>query len=192
MLDLVAPKWNGRAGIAKPLFGTAASHAACLFSVWDEERAKLFFQEVRRNAKVKSGNKQVAEAVSSGELAFGLTDTDDAIIELEQGHPVAIVYPDQKEQQMGTLFIPNTVSIIKGGPHLDEARQLVDYLLSPEVETALAKGRSAQIPLHFQVDIKLRVESPKTAKAMPIDFSAAADHWDLAREFLEELFLNVN
>jgi len=93
---------------------------------------------------------------------------------------------------MGTLFIPNTVSIIKGGPHLDEARQLVDYLLSPEVETALAKGRSAQIPLHFQVDIKLRVESPKTAKAMPIDFSAAADHWDLAREFLEELFLNVN
>jgi len=35
---------------------------------------------------------------------------------------------------MGTLFIPNTLAIIKGGPNPEAARQLVDYLLSPEVE----------------------------------------------------------
>ena len=61
-----------------------------------------------------SGNKQVAQAVAGGKLAFGLTDTDDAMIEIENGMPVAIVYPDQGEGQMGTLFIPNTLAPHQG------------------------------------------------------------------------------
>ena len=66
-----------------------------------------------------SGNKQVASAVGSGQLAlFGLTDTDDAIGEIEAGRPVAIIYPDRGETgELGTLFIPNVLAIPKGAPH---------------------------------------------------------------------------
>jgi iron(III) transport system substrate-binding protein len=80
-------------------------------------------------------------------LAFGITDTDDAMIEVEKGLPIAIVYPDQGEYGMGTLFIPNTLAVIKGGPNREPAHRLVDYLLSPTVEEKLAAGPSAQIPL---------------------------------------------
>ena len=90
-----------------------------------------------------AGNKQVALAVGGGRLALGLTDTDDAIAEIDKAMPVAIIYPDQGEDQLGTLFIPNTVSIIKGGPHPQAARRLVDYILSPEVEAQLALALSA-------------------------------------------------
>ena len=187
--DLTDPKWKDKVGIAKPLFGTTATHAACLFAHWGDNRAREFFRRLKQNARIESGNRQVAMAVARGELAFGLTDTDDAIIELENGMPVAIVYPDTEPDEMGTLFIPNTLALIKGSPHPDQARRLVDYLLLPEVEAQLAEGRSAQIPLNPSVTAELRVETPETVKPMEVDFAAAADKWDVAAKFLREEFM---
>ncbi len=186
--DLIDPVWKGKVGIAKPLAGTTASHAACLFTSWGEERAAEFFRAVKKNAQVMSGNKQVAIAVARGELAFGLTDTDDAIIELEQGRPVKIVYPDQGSGELGTLFIPNTVAILEDAPHRKSAERLVDFLLSPQVEEMLAAGPSAQIPLNETVKIQPRVETPNSVKAMKVDFEEAASQWQKVAAFLRNEF----
>ncbi len=94
--DLTAPKWRGKIGIAKPLFGTTATQVACLFALWGDEKAKDYFRRLKANdPQILGGNKRVAEAVSAGQLAFGMTDTDDAMVEIEQGMPVEIIYPDQ-------------------------------------------------------------------------------------------------
>jgi len=191
--DLGGPKWHGKTGIAKPLFGTTATHAACLFAYWGEENAKAFFESLQENdVQVMSGNKQVAVAVGGGQLSFGLTDTDDAIVEIESGSPVEIVYPDQGDDGLGTLFIPNTLAIIKGCPHADAARKLVDHLLSPQVEERLARGPSAQIPLNPMVKAVLRVSTPATVKAMPVDFAAAVGEWDTAAKFLRDRFASAD
>jgi iron(III) transport system substrate-binding protein len=210
--DLVSLRWKGIVGMAKPLAGTTASHAACLFAVWGDARAQDFFRRVKTNAQILSGNKQVARAVSTGQLAFGLTDTDDAIIELESGRPVAIVYPDQPEaanthtEALGTLFIPNTVAIISGAPHQQAAQSLVDFLLSPATERQLAAGPSAQIPLNRQVGPldheadpwnrgegkSLRVETPETIQAMKVDFQVAAEKWETAARFLRDQFATAD
>ena len=89
---------------------------------------------------------------------------------------------------MGTLFIPNTLAVIRGGPNPQAACRLIDYLLRPKVEARLAAGPSAQIPLNPRVDVDLRVQSPRTIQAMPIDFQAAAAKWDTAAEFLRAEF----
>lgn len=191
--DLADSKWRGKAGLAKPLFGTTATHAACLFAAWGEDKAREYFDAVKANdVKIMSGNKQVAQAVGSGQLLFGLTDTDDAMVEIEAARPVAIVYPDQGEEGLGTLFIPNTLAIIKGCPHPQAARQLVDYLLSPAVEEQLARGESAQIPLNPAVEIVPRVETPKTIKPMEADFAAAVDEWDTVAAYLRDAFADAN
>ena len=149
ILDLADPKWRGRAAMAKPLFGTTATQAACLFAVWGDRRAKEFFRAVKRNdVQILSGNKQVALAVAAGRLAFGLTDTDDALIEVEKGMPVAIVYPDQGADGLGTLLIPNTLAIVRGWPHPAAARRLVDYLLSPEVEAGWPPAQAPRFRLN--------------------------------------------
>ena len=187
--DLIAPKWKGKVGIAKPLFGTTATHAACLFAAWGDDKAMDYFRALSANdVKVLSGNKQVATDVGAGRLAFGLTDTDDAMGEVEAGSPVVIVYPDSAPDGLGTLFIPNTLSILKGAPHPKEAEALADALLSPAVESTLAKGPSAQIPLLSTTETPARVETPKTVRAMPVDFEAAAKVWDRAAKFLVDEF----
>lgn len=188
--DLIDPKWKGRIAMAKPLFGTTGTHAACLFAAWGDEQAKQFYRDLKANdVQIVSGNKQVATGVSAGQFAFGITDTDDAMIEVKAGNPVVIVYPDREPDGLGTLFIPNTLAQIKGAPHPKAAEALAGYLLSPEIETTLATGPSAQIPLNPKVDVSAQVETPKTVHAMPADFEKAASLWDdTVAPFLVELF----
>ena len=188
--DLADPKWRGRTGIAKPLFGTTATHAACLFASLGDEAARQFFLDLKSNGvQIMAGNKQVAQAVAAGQLAFGLTDTDDALVEIEGGEPVAIIYPDQHDGRPGHAIHPQHAGHRQGCPHPAEARRLVDYLLQPEVERRLAEGPSGQIPLNPAVEADLRVETPRTIRAMEVDFEAAADAWDDAAPFIRDEFV---
>jgi iron(III) transport system substrate-binding protein len=190
ILDLADPKWKGKVGIAKPLFGTTASHAACLFEAWGADRAKQYFRDLTANeVKILSGNKQLAQDVASGRLAFGMTDTDDAMVMIEQqGAPVTIVYPDQGEGQPGTLFIPNTLAMIRGGPNPETAKALASEIISPGVESTLAAGPSAQIPLLATTGASARVETPETIRAMNVDFESAAARWDEVASFIRAEF----
>jgi iron(III) transport system substrate-binding protein len=189
LLDLLDPAWKGKVAIAKPLFGTTATHATCLFATWGPEKAKSFFRKLKAGGvQVLSGNKQVAQAVATGAALVGLTDTDDAMGERDAGRPVTLVYPDRQPGELGTLFIPNSLAVVKGAPHTAEAAALADYLLSPAVETTLAKGPSAQIPLNPTVTEPARVETPKSVHPMAVDWDAAASHWNEAAAFLAAEF----
>ncbi len=101
---------------------------------------------------------------------------------------MTIVYPDQEEDGLGTLFIPNTLALIKGSPNPEAAQRLMDFLLSPKIEGRLVMGPSAQIPLNKKTTEKPRVETPATIKAMRVDFAKAAEAWDTASKFLTEEF----
>ncbi len=189
IFDLTDEKWKGKVGIAKPLFGTTATHAACLFAKLGFDRARQFFLDLKKNnIQILSGNKQVAVSVGNGTLPLGLTDTDDAIGELEKGMPVRLVYLDAEPAGLGTLFIPNTLAALKNSPNPSAAERLADYLLSPEVESALARGPSAQIPLNPSAKTEPRVATPATVHAMQVDWDEAVRMWDETAKFISEHF----
>jgi iron(III) transport system substrate-binding protein len=188
--DLANPRWCGQVGIAKPLFGTTASHVACLFATMGDKGAKALLSTLRANdVQVVAGNKTCAEMVAAGRLAFGLTDTDDAIIELDAGRPVAMVYPDAGKGQMGTLLLPNTLALVKGCRNPQGGARLIDYLLSPEVEDGLAVGPSAQIPLHAESKAHSRAGRLSDIRPMRVDFAAAAQAFERAAKYIEKEFL---
>ncbi len=199
LFDMTNPRWKGKIAMAKPQFGTSATQAACLFEVLGPDRARQFYRDLHANGvQIAPGNKQVAEWVGSGHkaggIAFGITDIDDAMEEVEAGHPVAILFPDHDgspdNPRLGTLFIPNTLAILNDCPNPEGARKLVDYLLSPEVEAGLAESASHQIPLNPQVHAKLppQLEPARTARRMQVDYDRAADLWDDAQRFLVKEF----
>lgn len=143
-----SPTDPDQTGIAYPMFGTTATQAAALYALWGPERARAYFQELAdRGVRVVDGNSVVRDLVAAGQLAFGLTDTDDACGAIERGAPVAVVFPDQGEGEIGTLIIPNTVAKLAGAPHPEAAERFIDYLLAPETEARLVETGWSQVSL---------------------------------------------
>ena len=182
--DLADPKWKQNCAMARPLFGTTATHFAVLRAKEGREDTLNFLKQIHDNAVVLSGNKQVALAVAAGEVAWGLTDTDDAIIEKDRLADVAIVFPDQQPDQPGTLRIPNTLAVLKDAPHPVAAETLADYLVSPDIEDRLAMGDSSQIPISRESEYRPRVLPDEPVRWMKVDFEAAAEDWP---EWAEEV-----
>ena len=201
--DLADPKWAGRCTMARPVFGTSATHAAVLLSSLGDDQGLKLLAAMTSNATIQGGNKQVAQKVAAGQFAFGLTDTDDAMIEIERGEPVVVVFPDQLKNQFGTLLIPNTLAIIKNGPNPNRAQRMLKRLLEADIESRLAVADSAQLPLASDIepDLRSRVmarwlsvarDKNRTSKlpklkTMSVDFGAAAESWDRHKQTLSEL-----
>ncbi len=188
ILDLTRPEFKGKAAIANPLFGTTATHVAALFSFWGETKAKQFFKDLKSNdIRIVDGNSVVKDRVGAGAILAGFTDTDDANVGIEAGLPIDKIFPDK--EGMGTLLIPNTVALIAGCPHPEEAKQLIDYLLSKEVERKLAFCPSVQMPLRKDVPTPPKFVSIDQIKTMPVDFEKVAAVMDKSVRFVQEEFI---
>jgi iron(III) transport system substrate-binding protein len=182
--DLADPRWRGRTAIANPLFGTTTMHVAALFSAWGDEEAKAFLNRLKENdVRIASSNGEVKRLVVSGEIAFGLTDTDDAHKALDDGAPVRVVYPDQSG--MGSLVIPTVVVLIKGGAHPEAGRRLIDCLLTAEVESRMAKS-AAHMPLRPGVSVPENVRAVGSIKAMEVDYGSIARTMERIQPWLRE------
>jgi hypothetical protein len=78
------------------VFGTASTQAAALYSYLGRERARAFFaSRNNRSVRVVDGNSVVRDLVADGQLAYGITDADDACGAIESGRNVTIIIPDQ-------------------------------------------------------------------------------------------------
>ncbi len=188
--DLLSEEWSGSAAIANPLFGTTATHAAALFAVWGDDTARDYFAGLRSmRVAVLPGNATVRDLVARGEYALGLTDTDDANGGVLDGFPVAWVLPDQEAGGLGTLVLPNTVALVRGGPNSESGKRLIDYLLGPEVEAALAASRSIQIPLNPAVKAPENVPALAEIRTMDVDFDEISRRMPQTAAFIREEFL---
>lgn len=191
MWDLVEESWKGEAGMARPLTGTTLTHVTALYGLLGEERTREYLQSVKDNeVSLTSGNATLMRQVREGRLAWGWTDTDDYWVAKSDGFPVEVVFPDADGDGIGTLFIPNTVCILANAPHPDAAKQLVDYILSAEVEERLAKSRSAQIPLHRSLSEMEHPFELDRIKPMEVDYQQIGAEIDTRFAELKELFLD--
>lgn len=167
--DLADPARRGQAAFAKPLFGTTATHAAWLWVRDGGEASTTFWRTAMANSAMLAGNAQARDAAAAGEVAWCLTDTDDAFGAIEDGAPVKIVWPADDP-----LLIPNTIVLIKGGPNPANARALIDYVVSEEVEVALSKSRSAQIPVRPNLAPPAGLEPIDEDRVPKVDWAAVA------------------
>jgi iron(III) transport system substrate-binding protein len=169
------PRFNGKAVMANPLFGTTTAHMAALFTVWGDDRAKAFLDAARKNGvHISSSNGESADQVATGPFQFALVDSDDVHSRQKQGQSIDGVYPDQEEGGLGCFIVPNAVVLIKNGPHAEVGKKLIDYLLSRETEKKLAYSDAAQIPLHRGVETPPDVRRLDTLKTMKVDYAQVA------------------
>jgi iron(III) transport system substrate-binding protein len=173
IFDLAEPRWKGQVAIADPRFGSTSFHVAALYALAGDQKMDDFFRRLKANGvRVVDGNSVVRDLVARGDVKVGLTDTDDVNVAIENGQPVGMVLPDR--DGLGVPVMPNMVSLIANAPHPEEARSLIDYLLSTDVERQLAQSEAVQIPLHTGVPGPKNIPAIDTFKPMTLDYSKAA------------------
>jgi iron(III) transport system substrate-binding protein len=190
--DLLDPRWKGKVCMARPLTGTTLTHLTALYVAWGEERVRAWLERATAEdsplAFVQS-NGQVMRLVREGQMAWGLTDTDDLRVAEAMGFPVVAVYPDQGTGGQGTFLIPNTVALLADAPHPEAGRRLVDFILSRQVEARLAASDSAQIPVRADVPRPAHVADPAALKVLEVDWSAVARELGPRTRELSERFV---
>ncbi len=146
--DLADPKWRSRCAVARPTTGTTLTHFTALRrALGDEEFNRLVEGMIDNDVKFLASNGATLRAAASGLVAWAFTDTDDYHVAKQNGQPVACVFPDQGEGELGTMLIPNSVALVRGGPDPAGARRLIDRILAAETEALLAAAAGAQLPL---------------------------------------------
>ena len=184
IFDLTKEQYRGKVAIANPLFGTTTFHIAALFTAIGDEKAKQFLADLKNNEVViATSNGDVKKRVVQGEIACGLTDTDDAFEAIKEGANVGVIFLDQ--QGIGSLIMPNTVNLINNSPHSGNAKKLIDYLLSKETEAKLAKS-CAQMPLHKGVETPENIPSLDNIIPMKINFDNTAQKLEEIQNYLKE------
>jgi len=181
------PSTKGRTAIANPLFGTTTAYVAALFTLWGDDQAKTFMNDMKKNdVKITTSNGESADFVAAGQVDFSLVDSDDAVNRKKQGKPVEMVYPDQDGDGLGVLILPNAVALIKGGPHAENGKRLIDYLLTKSTEHKLAFADCAQIPLHSGVDTPPEIRRIEEIKTMRVQYVDLARKMEEIQPFLKE------
>lgn len=189
LFELTQPKWKNRVAIANPLFGTTSFHMAALFETLGEAKARSWLDALKSNGvQIVTSNGEVKRQVAGGQVAVGLADSDDAAEAIADHQPVRAVLLDQQAKNgepIGNLVIPNTVSLLRGGPNPEGARKVIDFLLSAESQRMLAES-CAQAPLLPGVTVPAGVINLDTIIPMAVDYAACADRLERIMPLLKK------
>ena len=182
--DLLESKWKDRVVMATPEFGTTGGDVASWFAHYGNERAEKILQQLKVNKiRLVGGNSTAVRMVATGQADVCFTDTDDVYAAQRNGWPIAMNYLDQGGD--GPLTIPNTAAVIKGGPHLEETKVLMDFLLSKQVEQMLARSDSHNSPIH--PSLTRQFEEYVISKPLDVDYEKIADHLPTAIRTAREI-----
>lgn len=172
--ELTKERYKGKFALANPLFGTTTFHVAALFKAWGADKTKQWMDSLKENGVIiAASNGDVKKRTMSGEILFGLTDTDDAFEAMKESEDVDFIFLDQQPEGAGTLIMPNALSMIKGSPNKENGKKLMDYLLSRETEAKLAKS-CAQMPLIRGTEVPQGVPTLDRIIPMKVNYDETA------------------
>lgn len=187
--DLSAPRFKGRIGMARPQFGTTRGHLGYLLHACGEDRFRALLEGLKANGvRLYDGNASVVRAIAQGEIDAGLTDTDDVWSAWRNQAPVGIAFEAPLPPPAcgpGAMPIPNTVALVKGAGHPNEAKRLIDFLLSEATERLLIASDSHNMPVRTQVKRDFEAFA-LPATPMP-RFREVADHIPRALAIWDEV-----
>ena len=174
--DVTNEIWRGKVALAYPLFGTTSTHFLALRQRWGDEAWQAWCRALVANQpKVVDGNSVAAKLVGRGEAWIGFADSDDIAAEQNNGSPVmALPVSDD------TLFLANTVAVVKGAPHPAEAEKFFEYLQRKEVSQRL-------VDVHALEGATL--DAATAGQGLKVDWDSLLKDLDSATKEMEKIFL---
>ncbi len=195
VLDLGMPQWKDRCGISSLSSPSVRVHLAIIASSSDTIRIDInknqriasdnqtldfdkWIDSLIHNVRIYESDEQLASAVVSGEVHWGVVDSDLAITMRDKNPSIRIVFPDQGEGSFGTVLVPDTISVMAAAKNPNVAGRLADFLVSDDVEARLTISDSAKIPLNPDPKELSRLLKGLDVKWADIKVDNLATAWD--------------
>ena len=164
--DLVKPEYRNLIQMSNPYYsGTAYTVIATLVQVMGEEAAFKYLRKLDYNIKryTHSGADMLAN-VASGDAAiviafvYAASDTAATL-------PVKTSTPCE-----GTGYEVGSMSIIKGGPHPNEAKRFFDWALTAGAQDLAAQTRQFKLSSNRNGRFDVRIVDPSATRLINYDF----------------------
>jgi iron(III) transport system substrate-binding protein len=140
IFELTDPKWKGQIAAAGSTNGSMQAQIAGLVALEGEAATEEWLRGLIANdVTFFGGHTDVRKAVGKGEFKLGLVNHYYYFLEKAEGSPVAVVWPDQGDGQIGMFTNPTAVGLVAGGPNPEAARAFVDFLLTAETQDVFAR-----------------------------------------------------
>jgi iron(III) transport system substrate-binding protein len=167
--DLAKPEYEGEIQIANPnSSGTAYTFLATLVQLWGEDKAFEFLAAMDDNVNqyTKSGAAP-AQAAARGETTIAITFQHDLLTPVVTSNaPIVTVSPCE-----GTGFEIGSMSIIKGAPHMAEAKIWYDWALTAGAQVLGAQANSFQLPSNKDAPLPEGAPDVNSIKLIDYDFA---------------------
>jgi iron(III) transport system substrate-binding protein len=143
--DLLRPELRNQIQMPSPqTSGTGYNMVAALVQMWGEDRAFDYLKRLHPNVQTytQSGTAP-SKAAAIGQATIGIQFTPAFLQLAEEGYPLQLAFPKE-----GVGFEAPAISIVKGGPHPEVARKLVDWFVTVEAQNTLTDARTYFFPVH--------------------------------------------
>jgi iron(III) transport system substrate-binding protein len=140
VFDLVDEEWQGKVAIPSTTNSSFTAWVSSLRKLRGDDATRDLLQGLKDNdVTVLREHTDVRNAVGNGEFAIGLVNHYYYELEKEEGSPVAVVYPDQGDGEVGVLVNAAAASIVEGAPHSENAEAFMRFLLGETAQQIFAE-----------------------------------------------------
>ena len=172
LFTLTNAHWRSKVAIALPLFGSTSTHFQILRQKWGKERWNQWCRGLIANDVITvNGNSVVVQLVGRGEVALGITDSDDIRAGLKNQLPIA-----GKSIVEDGFIIRNSIGYIAGSPYQNLSKRLAEYLQSNSVKDSLIEAGA--------------LDSFSSGSSQKIDWQRIVTENEIAVNELKSVFLD--
>lgn len=189
IFDLTDPKWKGKIASAGSTNGSMQAQIAVMRQLLGEEETEEWLQGLLDNdVTFFGGHTDVRKAVGAGEFALGLVNHYYYHLQLAEGGPVGVIYPDQGGGQIGLITNATAVAVVKGAPNAAAAQSFIDFLVSAEGQKLFAE-QNYEYPLLPGVVLREGVRPLDAFRLVGVNVATAAQETDATFELIEQVGL---
>jgi iron(III) transport system substrate-binding protein len=188
VLDLTDPKWKGKIGFP-PTNASFQAFVTALRLSAGEEQAREWLEGIKANdPKLYERNTPVVEAVAAGEIQVGLVNHYYLYLVKEESPDAPVANHFLSGDDPGALVSVAGVGIVDATDDEDDARELVDYLLSEAGQRFYVdEAEEAEYPLIEGVEPKEGLPALADVPGPDVDLAEFGPELEKTLELLNEV-----
>ncbi len=188
VFELTDPRWDGKIGVA-PTNGSFQAFVTAMRLAEGEDATREWLEGIQANQpKLYESNSTIVEAVAAGEIEVGLVNHYYLYLVKEEQPDAPVENHFFAGDDPGALVSAAGVGIVEGAEHGDQARALVEFLLSESGQRFyVEEAEEAEYPLIDGVEPTEGLPPLEDLEGPDIDLADLGPELEATLELLNEV-----